>query len=303
MHRISQSEINCRMLPPTRLLDFRKVKSMKNTFIALCSLILLAVSLAACSAECPLCDAAEDGNLSEVKRLLDEGANVNDKNEDGLMAFNLAKELGHGKVAKVLLSNNKDENGKTILMEAVRRGKSEVVKELLNNGANVNVADQYGWTALMVAASGKSEIVKLLLDHEANVNDKNKNGLTALMAAASNLNIKVTKILLENDANINDKNKDGLTALMLAINQRHYEEEIYEIIKTKEFKKYHYSRAVKVVKLLLECGANPDIRNNKGRNTLDYVNHEAEMSAIFDEHLISVLQGHEFPSCHKTAAN
>ncbi len=44
---------------------------MKNTFITLFAIILLAVSPVAFAAECPLCDAAEDGNLSEVKILLE----------------------------------------------------------------------------------------------------------------------------------------------------------------------------------------------------------------------------------------
>ena len=39
---------------------------MKSAVVALLTIILLAVSFVAFAAECPLCDAAKDGNLLEV---------------------------------------------------------------------------------------------------------------------------------------------------------------------------------------------------------------------------------------------
>lgn len=51
-------------------------------------------------------------------------------------------------------------------MLAVSHGRLEMVKFLLDSGANVNVQDEDGSTALMCASEhGHTEIVKMLLAH------------------------------------------------------------------------------------------------------------------------------------------
>ncbi len=60
---------------------------MKNTLITLLTIILLAVLSAAFAFGCPLCVAAADGNVSEVERLLDNGADVNDEGKYGFTAL------------------------------------------------------------------------------------------------------------------------------------------------------------------------------------------------------------------------
>ena len=47
----------------------------------------------------------------------------------------------------------------------------EIVKLLLEHGADINLPDNYGHTALMMASlEGNTEIVRLLLDQGADVN-------------------------------------------------------------------------------------------------------------------------------------
>jgi ankyrin repeat protein len=54
-------------------------------------------------------------------------------------------------------------------------------------GADVNVKDDNGWTALMRAADKRhKDIVKLLLEKGTDINVKDGNGWTALMRAAAN---------------------------------------------------------------------------------------------------------------------
>ncbi len=246
---------------------------MKKTIVALFPLILLAVSPVAFAAECPLCDAAYDGNLSEVKILIDNGANVNATNE----------------------------NGWTSLIIASEYGQSEVAKLLLGNGANVNYENK-GWTALMIAAQeDQSKVAKVLLDHGANANYEDKDGWTALMIAAKEGQSKVTKVLLENGANVDHKlekkeidekealleaitgqNGWGWTALMMAVSEGHGE----------------------VAKVLLGCGANPDITDGLGRNAWELAKGKRIMSAILEKHFNDVVHGGKtFSSCNKTAAN
>ena len=61
-----------------------------------------------------------------------------------------------------------------------------------------------------------AEVVKLLLAKGADINVKNSNGETALMAASSRGNADVVKLLLDKGADINVKNSKGKTALAIA---------------------------------------------------------------------------------------
>jgi len=70
-------------------------------------------------------------------------------------------------------------------MRAAGTGHTEIVRLLIDKGADVNLLDKNGETALMGAAgAGHTEIVKVLIDKKANVDTKNNNGVTALIKAA-----------------------------------------------------------------------------------------------------------------------
>jgi len=88
-----------------------------------------------------LYEAARDGNLKKVKKILKEG--------------------------KVQI-NKKDNHGNTALIMASREGRIKVVKYLLANGANINEKNNYGYTALIWASrEGHIKIVKSLLANGA----------------------------------------------------------------------------------------------------------------------------------------
>lgn len=71
-------------------------------------------------------------------------------------------------------------------MRACRRGDVDVIKALLEKGADVESRDQYGATALIIAASEcKVDATRLLLEKGANTFAKDRNGWTALMWASS----------------------------------------------------------------------------------------------------------------------
>lgn len=102
------------------------------------------------------------------------------------------------------------------LIKAARNGDEKIVKTLLENGANVNHANQFGYTALMWAANnGHLEIVKTLLANGANIKAVNKYGETALTLAKSNGHLEIVKILETNNILSNDnveKNKEEINA-------------------------------------------------------------------------------------------
>ncbi len=56
-------------------------------------------------------------------------------------------------------------------MIASQKGHSEVVTILLKNGAQVNLQENDGWSALMMSChNGHAEVVKLLLEKGVQVN-------------------------------------------------------------------------------------------------------------------------------------
>jgi len=166
--------------------------------------------------------AAGEGQVTKVKQLLTQGANVNARNDKGETALIRASESGHPKVVNLLIKNRADVNarndrGETALIRASIWNRYAVVQLLLSAGANINLTDNDGNTALIEASgNGHFEIVKLLLKNGANIKLKNLSGNTALMQASILGFIDVVKLLIQNGANINIKNNEGETALKLA---------------------------------------------------------------------------------------
>ncbi|MEO7539207.1 MAG: ankyrin repeat domain-containing protein, partial [Pyrinomonadaceae bacterium] len=89
---------------------------------------------------------------------------------------------------------------------------------LIRHGAKINLADKEGNTALTLAADNglKSEIVKALINAGAEINVKNGEGRSALMSAANSDNVESVRILLLAGARVDLKDSDGETAVTLA---------------------------------------------------------------------------------------
>ncbi len=118
-------------------------------------------------------DSAGSGSKYLLKSLT-EGVPVNSQTRMGETALMRAcfKESAN---VKLLLDrganpNLQDLHGKTALTEAIKTRNEDIVKLLLENGADVNLQDSFGHTALMQATEGNNKkIVELLLKHGANV--------------------------------------------------------------------------------------------------------------------------------------
>jgi len=109
---------------------------------------------------------------------------------------------------KLLIDNPKSVNltgpgGSTPLMYAVLYEDSESVRALLEVGADPNLRNEGGTTALMWAVTD-GEKTRLLLDHGADVNSRSDDGRTPLIIATSQLGTSaVVKMLLDRGANPN----------------------------------------------------------------------------------------------------
>ncbi len=114
-------------------------------------------------------------DISTIQILIDKGADVNAKTDNGWTALMSASSSGYAGSA----------------------GHLNVVHTLLANGANVNAKANDGWTALMWASrEGHLEIAKALLAKGADVNAKSNSGLTALSAANAKGHSDVAQALI-----------------------------------------------------------------------------------------------------------
>ena len=93
------------------------------------------------------------------------------------------------------------------------------LKYLVRLGADVNASDEFGRTALMIAATwGHLDVVKCLAQGGADVNASTRFGITALMEAAYNGRLGVVKYLAECGADLEASDKYGQTVLDIAKN-------------------------------------------------------------------------------------
>jgi ankyrin repeat protein len=111
---------------------------------------------------------------SLVRLLIDYGANVNHRDEDGLtvMHMNLSKEVAEVLIERGAEINARSNMGKTPLYNAVASGNEPFVKLLLNNGADVNIPSKSGRMPIDVAyerhrITNKTSIIKDLIEHGA----------------------------------------------------------------------------------------------------------------------------------------
>ena len=92
-------------------------------------------------------------------------------------------------------------------MLAVKNKNEKIVKALLEAGANSNIQNNLGMTALMFACNiYLVEIVQLLLSHNANVHLKNSEGKSALDMVSYNKELidLLTKYSNTNESNTNE---------------------------------------------------------------------------------------------------
>ncbi|MDR1274815.1 MAG: ankyrin repeat domain-containing protein [Candidatus Accumulibacter sp.] len=115
--------------------------------------------------ETALTIAAFNGNIRDVKRLVEAGAEVN---HYGWPPLVYAALNGHADLIEYLLKSGAQidaqaESGATALYAAARGGHLEAVKKLLDNKANPEIANQYKETPLDIARKmGHVEIEKIL---------------------------------------------------------------------------------------------------------------------------------------------
>jgi hypothetical protein len=157
--------------------------------------------------------AAENHHDGLVQRLLKSGATVDVYSAAAIGNTNfLAKYLADGGKLDVT-----DINLWTPLMEACQDGQIVSARFLLKAGADVRLADKWGNTALITAAThDNADIVKLLIDYHSDINARNQNGDDPMLLAAWTGKGDAIRYLTAAGADVNTTNRNGDTPLILA---------------------------------------------------------------------------------------
>ena len=159
----------------------------------------------------PLMIAAKMGCINAVTFLMEHGAIVDLQDKDGKTALHYAV---HGcdttrDVSRCLGTQNP-------LMTPVEKGHVSVATFLIEHGANVNLQDKYGRSALHHAVHGSDaslEILKCLIEIGADVNARTKIKRTPLMMACEYGHSNAVTCLIEHGANVSPKDEYCYTAL------------------------------------------------------------------------------------------
>ncbi|KAL3315310.1 hypothetical protein Ciccas_006064 [Cichlidogyrus casuarinus] len=125
-----------------------------------------------------------------------------------------------------ILQESTDEHGKTPLIIAIemvnkRENGFEIVQELLRNQANPNFAgEQMRLFPLMEAAKvAREDVVALLLEYGADIELRNSSGNTALHVASLSGTATTARLLLKNGSDLEARNNRLQTPLHAAVEQ------------------------------------------------------------------------------------
>jgi ankyrin repeat protein len=238
-------------------------------------------------------------NTKEVQRHLSEGANANQKDNNGQNLLHHAAQSGHTEIAQALIDrgaiiDTKDNEGRTPLHLAAENGHAPMIDLLVNQGAQVHSQDKNDRTALHYTVLGskkdvffgtKSEAALMLISKGAVVDARDKKNWTPLYLASVNDLSRMVGLLVNKGAHINPKK--GPSPLVGAVLEGHTQ--VVRVLLDKKFLVHGPDGAATtplhlaaqkgypdIVRLLLEKKATPNRKDGKGKTPLYY--------AIYNDH-------------------
>ncbi|KAF4019086.1 hypothetical protein G4228_010527 [Cervus hanglu yarkandensis] len=266
----------------------------------------------------PLHFAAGFGRKDVVEYLLQNGANVQARDDGGLIPLHNACSFGHAEVVNLLLRHGADPNARdnwnyTPLHEAAIKGKIDVCIVLLQHGAEPTIRNTDGRTALDLAdpsakavLTGKSasslwvfweqsgneeKMMALLTPLNVNCHASDGRKSTPLHLAAGYNRVKIVQLLLQHGADVHAKDKGDLVPLHNACSYGHYE--VTELLVKHCAAASPYPKRKQICELLLRKGANINektkefltplhVASEKAHNDVVevVVKHEAKVNAL-----------------------
>lgn len=190
-------------------------------------------------------------------------------------------------LTKIKNPNSRDFNGRSLLMKAVKNGNDWEIRSLLESGADVNVKDNDGWSALMYAVRYQNnlEVVRLLLRNGADLTALNKYGSSPLdLAATYSSNPEILRSILKEfkggqgeifrafvfsiTSDVGN-HASQLAKLQVFVDRGIQLNRFYEG-KTPLMYAAGYSSSTDVIEFLLDNGAAVSIRDSSGKKAFDY---------------------------------
>ena len=197
-------------------------------------------------------------DLKTVKKLIDEGSDVN---EESRYCSPLMIAVGHKdpEMVELLLKNGakSDTCKSTYIFQpssnfvgefefserlqilftpfyyAIKLNQFDIVKLFCENGYDISKKMgglQFTYPIIAAAKFGRTDILNYLLEKGVGITVKDNNGKNALMYAAPSGNLEITYLLLQKGCSVNDTSNNGYTPLMYAVKAKGISKEIINIL-------------------------------------------------------------------------
>ena len=169
--------------------------------------------------------AAEENDVTTIKKLIQEGLNIEANDKRQRTALMIATHKQNNEAAKVLIDaganvNALDDIHDSPFLYAGASGYTQIVSYCLQRGADFKVFNRYNGTALIPACErGHVETVKeLLKQKDFPIDHVNRLGWTALLEAiilsdGGPAHVQIVQLLVNAGCNVNIADKDGITPL------------------------------------------------------------------------------------------
>jgi ankyrin repeat protein len=154
--------------------------------------------------------------------------------------------------------NSKSKEGFTPILLAAYKGNIEIIKLLIEHGADYLITNKSGLSILHMAAQGNQPAVIVFFKEKYNkdLNEKDNVGSTVLHWSCYSESLDVLNLLLSYNITIDVQDGEGNTPLLLSITFGK------NLIKLER---------IRIIKKLIQYGADKEIKNNNGENALNII--------------------------------
>lgn len=208
---------------------------------------------------------AQNNNLAAMDSFIEQGADVNSRDEDGNTALYTALRGNHLAMAKKLIKAGANvnapsaENGMTPLIIATSRA-NQLKKEAeyymdKTAESDQNDAAEFGLRKQIAHQMNIArKMLQMLIDSGADVNQETPLGTPLISAASNPWNIELVEILIKSGAVVNLQDRNGRTALFYG--------ELFG--------------GNKISSMLISAGADVDIKDYNGKTYLEVTKEDFE---------------------------